>query len=386
MNAKAPILAALTAGVAIVTLVVLNLVAPISHAQAPQASGVSADQVFAASISEPGDIAPAAAAAPAIEVALAQTDDAAAEASEPAAPENEAAAAPASRGGSCAPGVRSEGEKAVVVMGTEAVAAAPAVAEAAPAESSPTEVAPVETAPAEAAPAPIELAQAEVAPAESAPAEPAPVEAAPVEAAPVESAAAESAPSTPASGGGACSTGVSESGEKPVIVMAAGVPDGDGGATAEATPAPKKAAAKSKPVVVAEAEAVSEPAPTAKPKPKTTQPKQPKAPPAAVKTAWWPAKEAGKLNITYGGEASFTKAIVLLFDGTFDSPDSANQNVVVKNKGGEPVKGQWLVATNRQMLLFNVAPGLYTVEVGAGLTDKGGRTISAASSGPVFVP
>ncbi|MGQ0618483.1 MAG: hypothetical protein ACT4QA_00980 [Panacagrimonas sp.] len=361
MNAKAPILAALTAGVAIVTLVVLNLVAPISHAQEAQASGVSADQVFAASIAEAGDST----STPVIEVALAQTD----EPGEPAADKVAAAVAPASGGGACTQGV-AHGSETVVAM---AKAAEPAAAPTAPAESAPVEVAQAE-------PAPVEVAQAEVAPVEAAPAEAPPVEAAPVEEpAPVESAAVDSVPSAPASAGGACSTGVTASGEKPVVVMAGGVPDDAAAVDATPSPAPK-AADKPKPVVVADAG--SEPQP-AKSKPK---PAKPKAPPAVVKKAWWPAQQAGKLNITYGGEASFTKAIVLLFDGTFDSPDSANQNVVVKKKGGDRVKGQWLVATNRQMLLFNVGPGLYTVEVGAGLTDKGGRVISAASSGPVFVP
>ena len=40
---------------------------------------------------------------------------------------------------------------------------------------------------------------------------------------------------------------------------------------------------------------------------------------------------------------------------------------------------------NKSMLLLNVDPGLYTVEIGSGLADKGGRAVSAGSSGAVFV-
>lgn len=380
MNAKTLILAAATAGAAVVTLVVLNLVAPISHAEAAPAATVSAEQVFSASIDESAQ----GAANTVTEVALAQTD-APAQASEPAAASKPAEAPVAAKGGSCAEGVPAKGgsKPLVVAAASETVAPTPApTAEAAASPAAaPTEVAQADTAPVE---APVQTA-----PVEPAAAEPAPVEAAPAEAAPA--AMDATAPSTPASGGGACSTGIAASGEAPVVVMASGAPDGAGSAAQPAAPAPKAARAP-KPVAVAAADTATAAAPKSAPASKPKSPSAGKAAssskkaPKEVKTAWWPAKADGKLNITYAGEASFTKAIVLLLDGTFDSPESANKNVVVKTKGGAPVKGQWLVATNKQMLLFNVAPGLYTVEVGAGLTDKGGRTLAAAASGPVFVP
>lgn len=385
MNAKALILAAVTVGVAVVTLVVLNLVAPISHAEEAPPAGITADQVFGASIAEAGSSSPISTttqqAPAATEVALAQTEAPAAATAEPAAatePETPASeptsAAPAHGGGSCSMGVGAAGAPAVVVAAASDSVAAPAAT---------TEATPVE------------VAQAEPAPVESAPAEPIPDAATAEATAALESAAASGA--TPASGGGACISGIG-AGEAPVVVVAGGVPDGAGGvsAAAEAAPAAEPAAepapapaAAPAPVAAAPEPAtpVAAAAPASKPKP-AAKPKssKPKAPPAEVRTAWWPAKSAGKLNLAYAGEASFTKAIALLFDGAFETPDSANQNVVVKSKNGDVVKGQWLVSANKQMLLFNVDPGLYTVEVGTGLTDKGGRTIAAASSGPVFVP
>ncbi|MGH8518843.1 MAG: hypothetical protein ACREUE_15435 [Panacagrimonas sp.] len=107
--------------------------------------------------------------------------------------------------------------------------------------------------------------------------------------------------------------------------------------------------------------------------------------PESAKKAWWPATVSGKLNLTYAGEASFTGAIALLFDGAFKSAGSANQNIQVIDGNGSPIHGNWLVSTNRQMLLFGAPPGLYTVSVGAGLVDQGGRSVSSPSEGPVFV-
>lgn len=107
--------------------------------------------------------------------------------------------------------------------------------------------------------------------------------------------------------------------------------------------------------------------------------------PEEADRAWWPEPASGKLNLLHAGQASFTAAIVLLFDGTFETPASANQNIQVKDDSGKAIRSQWTVATNRQMLLLNAAPGLYSIEVGSGLADKGGRSISASSSGLVAV-
>jgi outer membrane biosynthesis protein TonB len=149
---------------------------------------------------------------------------------------------------------------------------------------------------------------------------------------------------------------------------------------AAAAPEPK---AEPAPAPKPKAEAKPKPAPKAAAKPKSAAPKQA---PAEAKVAWWPAKAAGKLNVVYAGEASFTKAIALMFDGQFDNADGANANIKVTPKKGGEVKGKWMVANgNKSMLLLNVDPGLYNVEIGSGLADKGGRAVSAASSGAVFV-
>lgn len=118
-------------------------------------------------------------------------------------------------------------------------------------------------------------------------------------------------------------------------------------------------------------------------------PRKESAPPMAeveVPTGpWWPAKAEGRLNLTFAGEAAFSGAIALLFDGAFETSDSANQNIHVTSKNGAPIKGQWVVATNRQMLLFRAAPGRYVVKVGESLQDGSGRTIAAAAQGVVQV-
>ena len=315
MNVKALILTGASVGVAVVSLVALNLIAPISHAEEKHPQGISADAVFGASISEPGTSAPSPAPTT-VDVAMADT--------------------------------------------------------AAAGQESAPESAPVETASAFSAEPTTEVAAMQ----DDSAVEPA-----------VEEPAMDAGEAPAAAGAGSCSAAEGVSGA-PVVVKAAGYPGDGGAAPAESGDAASAPAAEQAEPAVADtssfSEPAAEPAPAAKPKAK---PKAPKAAPPEAKLAWWPAKTDGKLNLTYAGEASFTKAIVLLFDGNFESPESANQNIKVTTKDGSPVAGQWLVAKgNPQMLLFNVAPGLYKVSVGSGLSDKGGRALGAASSGQVFVP
>ena len=403
MSMKTLTLTGVTTAVAILTTVGLNLVAPISLADEAPPKTISVDEVFGGSVSDaPSDLSLSTTAAP-IEVAQADTGAATAEdgSDSTQTPPAQSSSGSATAGGSCSMSTAAEGGP-VVVAGGGAAAESIEVAQA--------DIEPAPTPEVEAAAPAIEPA-AEAAP-EIAPApEPAAAVAEEVVAA-EEVAAAEPVEApvpTPVSAGGACSTGIA-SGDAPVIVTATGMP-GDAPAASvegavepaatdspaefssapEVVPEPEPAPA---PAEVAVVEPVAEPAPAAAPAPKPApkrvsrpQTSKPKAPPPEVKTAWWPAKTAGKLNITYAGDASFTKAIVLLFDGAFDSADSANQNVVVKTTKGKVVPGQWLVANaNRQMLLFNANPGLYTVEVGGGLTDKGGRALAAAATGPVYIP
>lgn len=109
--------------------------------------------------------------------------------------------------------------------------------------------------------------------------------------------------------------------------------------------------------------------------------------PAAASKVWWPAENANKLSLVYAGQASFKKAIVLLFNGAFFKTDSVNANLKVTDKNGKSVGGSWeLGENNRRMLVFPVAAaGTYKVSVGSGLTDNKGRKISAHLSGPVQI-
>jgi hypothetical protein len=101
--------------------------------------------------------------------------------------------------------------------------------------------------------------------------------------------------------------------------------------------------------------------------------------------AWWSPKVDDALNLVYAGEASFTPAIVLLFDGAFEDSSLANKVIRVTDDGGTPVSGQWVVATNKRMLLFKASPGHYRVKVGDGLVDSAGRKIAGKQGGPVNV-
>lgn len=406
MNSKALVLAAATTGVAVVTLVALNLVVPISHAEEAPAEGITAEQVFSASIAEPGaSSTPATSAFESqgqMEVAALQDEGSVtAEETASSTPPPEAAPvtgespqAPAIAGGSCAMGAGAGTPVVVPAAGAPPASTAPAPA---------MEVAQADTTASEAAPPP-------------APA-PEPEAAAP---APATSDAGAMPPegSTPPAGGdvadaaGSCPTGLTDPNAKPIVVVAQGVPGGPAapppGEEGMAPPAPAEVAAVDEgapepaaaepppPPAPEPAPAAPEPTPEPaaappppkpKPKPKAeSKPAAPKKAPPEAKVAWWPAKEAGKLNVVYAGEASFTKAIVVMLDGQFDNADSANQNIKVAPKKGGEVKGKWLVANgNKSMLLLDVAPGLYSVEIGTGLTDKGGRSVGTASSGVVFV-
>lgn len=101
--------------------------------------------------------------------------------------------------------------------------------------------------------------------------------------------------------------------------------------------------------------------------------------------AWWPAKGKGKLNILRAGAATYEKAIMIVADGAFESPESANANIKVTGSDGAPVAAKWEVAASKKTLLLDVPPGRYTVKIGEGFKDASGKTVSSASSGPVHV-
>ena len=373
MNVKALTLAGVTTGLAVVTLVALNLIAPITHADDKHEAGISADQVFGASIAEPG----AGAAAGEMEVAALDTPAAASAAPEPA-PSSE----PAAAGGSCSLDAGAGGGG---VVGSSAPAASeePAAMEVAQAE-------------------PESFAAAEAPASEPAVEEPA--------AAPVEAAAPSGG--EPAVAAGACSTGIVDPSQKPVVVMASSASAASSAPAAEAAaaepaaaepatlePEPVAAAPEPEPVVepapepepvVAEAPPPPKPKPAASSapsKPKAPAQKAPKVQPAETKQVWWPAQQSGKLNITSAGNVTFTKAIAIVTDGAHIDGAKANEHIKVTTKDGKPVPGQWLVAKgNTQMLLYSVPPGVYKVTVGQGMSDRGNRTMPSEASGLVWVP
>lgn len=374
MNVKALILTGVTTGVAVVTMVALNLIAPITHADDRHEAGITADQVFAASIAEPGEGA-----------AAGEMEVAALDASAPAtaAPEAAPSSEPATAGGSCAMDA-SAGGGTVMATSTPASSEPPAAMEVAQAE--PEAFTAAEAPAPEASPEPAYEATAEV---------------------PVDAAAPSG--SEPTVAAGSCSTGVVDPSAKPVVVMASGLP-GTSAAPAAEVSAAEPAAFESAPVeeapapepvapppvvesapepepVVAEAPPAPKPAAAAPSKPKAPVQKVPKVQPAETKQVWWPAQQSGKLNITYAGNVSFTKAIAIVTDGAHIDGAKANEHIKVTTKSGKAVPGQWLVAKgNSQMLLYSVPPGIYKVTVGQGMSDRGNRTMPSEASGLVWVP
>lgn len=143
------------------------------------------------------------------------------------------------------------------------------------------------------------------------------------------------------------------------------------------------------------APAVEEPAPAPAPvaeAPKKVVKKNPahaayKAPKVPAQKVWWPAEKADQLSLIYAGQASYKKAVVLMFNGAFFQTDTAAANVKVTNKAGKAVSGTWEVgANNRRMLVLPVdSAGVYKVSIGADLTDSKGRKLGSKIGGPVSI-
>ncbi|SFF32794.1 hypothetical protein SAMN04488120_102197 [Fontimonas thermophila] len=129
-------------------------------------------------------------------------------------------------------------------------------------------------------------------------------------------------------------------------------------------------------------------APAAAPGKPATQPtpgKKAKKP--EVITQWWGPESPTQLSLVYAGSAAYTRAIVLMFNGAFDDAAAAAAHLRVTDANGKTVNGSWQIgANNKRMLLFPVnKPGIYTVSVGDGLSDRQGRKIAKALKGPVRV-
>jgi hypothetical protein len=216
----------------------------------------------------------------------------------------------------------------------------------------------------------------------------APAEATPAtntEAAPAVATAADAAPAASAD---TMATPVEAGGATPAAAPATAAPAQQQVAAAEPAPAPASTPPPS--AEPAPAPATAEPAPAVKPapapKPKHVAKKKTGGGAASTK-AWWPAENPDQLSLVYAGSASFKKAVVLLFNGAFFKPDSANANIKVTDSKGAAVSGSWEPGeNNRRMLVFPVsANGTYKISVGADLTDSKNRKLGKALKGAVTV-
>ena len=169
-------------------------------------------------------------------------------------------------------------------------------------------------------------------------------------------------------------------------------------------PAPRAASAVPKPAAAPAPALARKPEPKPATKASTVEASKPAGTPPATKVAvataaapppvkakqWWTASDAGHLSLVYAGPAAFkdsSKAVVLLFNGEFDSADSANANVAVQDARGGKVAGSWKVGpSNKRMLVFVVnSAGVYTIIIKTGLKDNGGRAVAQEARGPVSV-
>jgi len=163
-------------------------------------------------------------------------------------------------------------------------------------------------------------------------------------------------------------------------------------APAAAAPAPAPAPEASTPPpapepVAAAAEPAPAPAPVAeapKPKPKPKPAKKAAAP----TVAWWSGADTpDKLAMVYAGSAAYKKAVVLMFNGSFEGADSANKSIKVTDANGKAVGGNWEVGANNPRMLVLAVPksGRYKVVVDSGLTDRNKRSLGKKLQGPVQV-
>jgi hypothetical protein len=109
------------------------------------------------------------------------------------------------------------------------------------------------------------------------------------------------------------------------------------------------------------------------------------ATPAPAAGAWWPAPNPDALNLVHAGYLGDYPAIVLLFDGEFQSADGLDRAITVTRFDGSKVEGPWQIGPNGQALILRVPPGQYRVDIAAILVDIKGHAISQAMGGTVFV-
>lgn len=114
-------------------------------------------------------------------------------------------------------------------------------------------------------------------------------------------------------------------------------------------------------------------------------PRPPPAAPAPPPTAWWPAPIPDALNLLHAGYLGDYPALLLLFDGDFQSTDGLDRAITVTRADGSKVEGTWRIGPNGRALILPVPPGTYRVDVADTLLDVKGRSIAAPVGGPVVV-
>ena len=315
----------ITVGIAIVTYVVLNVVAPFKQHDEKLQGGAKVEDVFS------GDVASAAVPAPAAPVAPASAAATAADVPDIAtppdnrAPPKPAAEAPPSKDAPEEGAVEIEGASDFPMPTDESTASTPAPApEAAPEPA--------------AAPAPTAVA-----------------------AATAEAQATLPRP-TP----------------DPVLDTEAAAPPAK---LAVAAPEPEASASEPEPTAAAAEPAA--PAPRPAPKAATVAKSAPRA---DALTQWWPQPTAGKLNLLYAGQAANERTVGLLFDSSFAENAAPGDGLKLIADNGKPASGSWALNSNRRMLLFkNLKPGRYTVVVSPQLANEAGLAIGSELHGPVYV-
>ncbi|TAM09016.1 MAG: hypothetical protein EPN72_13710 [Nevskiaceae bacterium] len=104
----------------------------------------------------------------------------------------------------------------------------------------------------------------------------------------------------------------------------------------------------------------------------------------AAPAIWWAQGTTSQQGFTlsFAGEASFTKAIVLLFSQPVDAASAATIRVVGKN--GTPVSGSWTVSSkNPSLLVFEAPAGTYVLTVPTTVKSTQGTALGRTFGGPL---
>lgn len=106
----------------------------------------------------------------------------------------------------------------------------------------------------------------------------------------------------------------------------------------------------------------------------------------AAPAIWWTSGSAAQRGFTlsFAGEASFAKAIVLLFSQPVDAGSASTIRVV--GKDGSPLDGNWTVSPkNPNLLVFQVPAGTYVLTVPSSVKSTQGTALGRTFGGPLSI-